>query len=59
MNKNKVSSYWNTGTSIGLCAGVGILLGVLLQNLVLWLCIGAGIGTVLGAVTMLNKKKAS
>ncbi|MGE5633402.1 MAG: hypothetical protein ACM3TR_20245 [Caulobacteraceae bacterium] len=59
MKKYKVSDYWNMGTSIGLCAAVGIVLGTLLQNLVLWLCAGAGIGAVLGAVTMQYKKKTT
>ena len=57
MKKYKVSDYWNMGASIGLCAAVGIMLGALLQNLVLGLCIGAGVGVVLGAVSMLFKKK--
>jgi ElaB/YqjD/DUF883 family membrane-anchored ribosome-binding protein len=47
------------GTSIGLCAAVGIVLGALLQNLILWLCVGAGVGVVLGAVSMLYKNKTS
>jgi uncharacterized membrane protein YphA (DoxX/SURF4 family) len=55
--KNKMSDYWNMGTAIGLCAAIGIVLGALLYNLVLWLCIGAGIGVVLGAVTQMYKKK--
>jgi hypothetical protein len=59
MKKHKVSDYWNMGTSIGLCAAVGIVLGALLQNLVLWLCAGAGAGAVLGAISMLYKKKNS
>jgi ElaB/YqjD/DUF883 family membrane-anchored ribosome-binding protein len=57
MKKIKLSDYWNVGTSIGLCAAVGIVLGALLQNLVLWLCVGAGVGVLLGAVTMMFKKK--
>ena len=57
MKKNKVSDYWNMGSSIGLCAAVGVVLGALLQNLIMWLCIGAGIGVVLGAVSMLYKQK--
>ncbi|MGI5876629.1 MAG: hypothetical protein ACOX6X_07440 [Dethiobacteria bacterium] len=57
MKKYKVSDYWNIGTSIGLCTAVGIILGALLQNLILWLCVGAGVGTVLGAISMLYKKK--
>jgi len=40
----------NMGTAIGLCAALGILLGALLQNVAMWLCIGAGAGTVLGAI---------
>ncbi|MGI6684760.1 MAG: hypothetical protein ACOX47_04605 [Bacillota bacterium] len=59
MIKYKVSDYWNMGTSIGLLAAVGIMLGALLQNLILWLCVGAGVGAVLGAVSMLYKKKTS
>ena len=59
MKKYKVSDYWNMGTSIGLCAAVGIVLGALLQDPVLWLCIGAGVGVVVGAVSMLYKRKSS
>jgi hypothetical protein len=51
MKKRKMSEYWNMGTAIGLCAAVGIVIGALLQNVVLWLCIGAGAGVVLGAVS--------
>ncbi len=57
MKKHKISEYWNLGTSIGLCAAVGVVLGALLQNLVLWLCIGAGAGVVLGAVSLLYQRK--
>jgi ElaB/YqjD/DUF883 family membrane-anchored ribosome-binding protein len=55
MINRKMSDYWNMGTAIGLCAAVGIVLGALLQNVVLWMCIGAGVGVVLGAV-FVNKK---
>ena len=57
MKKRKVSDYWSMGSSIGLCAAVGIVLGALLQNLVLWLCIGAGAGVVLGAISEMYKQK--
>ena len=59
LKKYKGSNYWSMGTSIGLCAAVGIVLGALLQNLILWLCVGAGVGVVLGAVLMLYKNKKS
>jgi len=59
MKRYKVLDYWNIGTSIGLCAAVGIMLGVLLQNLIFWLCAGAGVGAVLGAVYMPYKKETS
>lgn len=59
MRKHKVSDYWNMGTSIGLCAAVGVALGALLQNPVLWLCVGAGVGVVLGAVSAQYNKKPS
>ncbi len=55
MRNRKMSDYWNMGTAIGLCTAVGIVLGALLQNVVLWLCIGAGVGVVLGAFSA-NKK---
>lgn len=55
MKNRKMSDYWNMGTAIGICAAVGVVLGALLQNVVLWLCIGAGVGVVLGAVSA-NKK---
>ena len=53
--KKAAIRYWNMGTAIGLCTAAGIVLGALLQNVVLWLCIGAGVGVVLGAVSA-NKK---
>jgi len=59
MKKYKVSDYWNMGTSIGLCAAVGIVLGALLQNLTFWLCAGACVGAALAAISMLYKKKTS
>ena len=55
MKKRKMSEKWNMGTEVALCAGVGIVLGALVRNVVLWLCIGAGTGVVLGAVSK-NKK---
>lgn len=55
--KHKISDYWNMGTAIGLCAATGIVLGALLDNPVLWLCVGAGVGVVLGAITQTYKKK--
>ena len=44
------------GTAIGLCGAIGIVLGAILNNIVLWLSIGAGLGVILGAVTQTNKK---
>lgn len=55
--KKRIKDYWNMGTSIGLCAAVGIVLGAILNNLILWLLIGAGIGVVLGAVSQMYRKK--
>lgn len=52
-----MSHYWNMGTSIGLCAAVGIVVSALFQNLILWLSVGAGIGVVLGAVSLLYQQK--
>lgn len=55
--KHKMSDYWNMGTAIALCAAVGTALGALLNNVVTYLCIGAGIGVVLGAIVQAYKKK--
>jgi ElaB/YqjD/DUF883 family membrane-anchored ribosome-binding protein len=57
MKKQKMSEFWNMGTAIGLCAAVGIVLGALLQNVVMWLCIGASIGVVLGAISVIKKTR--
>lgn len=57
MKKRNMSHYWNLGTSIGFCAAVGIIIGALTENLSLWLCIGAGVGVVLGAVSQMYKRK--
>ncbi|MDD2235504.1 MAG: hypothetical protein PHZ11_11090 [Desulfitobacteriaceae bacterium] len=57
--KYKMSDYWNMGTAIGLCTAIGIVLGALLNNVVLWLCIGAGVGVVLGAITQMYKKSSN
>ena len=54
--KLKISDFWSMGTAIGLCGAVGVVLGALMDNVPMWLCIGAGIGVVLGAVTQRNKK---
>lgn len=54
---NKMPGFWNMGTAIGLCAAVGIMLGAVLNNVALWLSIGAGVGVVLGAITQTYKKK--
>lgn len=55
--KHSIGDYWNMGTAIGFCAAIGILLGALLDNLLLWLGAGAGIGVVVGAITQMNKLK--
>lgn len=55
--KHRISDYWSMGTAIGLCAAIGIVVGGLLDNLILWLIFGAAIGVVLGAITQGFKKK--
>ena len=56
MKKHKISDYWSMGFSTGLCGGVGVVLGALLHNVTLWLCVGAGAGVVLGAISMSYKE---
>lgn len=52
MKKRTMAEYWNLGTSIGLCAAVGIVLGALFHNVALWLAVGAAVGVVLGAISV-------
>ncbi len=54
-SQHKISDFWSMGTAIGLCGAIGVVLGSLMDNVTLWLCIGAGVGVVLGAVTQKNK----
>ncbi|WP_250228773.1 hypothetical protein [Anaeropeptidivorans aminofermentans] len=57
MKKRNILDYWNMGSSIGLCTAAGIVLGALLNDLTLWLSLGAGGGVVLGAISMAYKQK--
>ncbi|MDX9871065.1 MAG: hypothetical protein RBT41_01445 [Clostridia bacterium] len=57
MKRYEFSDFWSMGTAIGLCAAVGVVLGALFQNLILWMGIGAGVGVVLGAIATLYKQK--
>ena len=59
MKKHKLSDFCNMGSAIGLCAAVGVVLGALLGDPVLWLCLGAGVGVVLGAVCVSRQKRPS
>jgi hypothetical protein len=43
------------GTAIGLCTAVSIVLGAFLQNVMLCMFIGAGIGVVIGAIYVIRK----
>lgn len=56
MKKRKTSDFWGMGTAICLCAAIGIVLGAILQNVILWLLVGAGAGVVLGAISGMYKK---
>lgn len=42
--------FLNIGATLSLGAGIGLVLGLLLNNLVLWMMIGTGIGFWVGAV---------
>lgn len=57
MGKHRISDFLNMGTATGLCTAVGVVLGGLPGNLVLWLGIGARTGVVSGAVAMLYKNR--
>lgn len=58
MKKQKISEIFNMGTVIGLSTAVSIVVGALLQNVVLCLFIGAGIGVVIGTITKNRGEKA-
>ncbi|HWQ50961.1 MAG TPA: hypothetical protein VN369_04070 [Terriglobales bacterium] len=55
--KHKTADFMNMGTAVGLCAAIGVALGALLNNVTLWLCVGAGVGVVLGAVVQMYKSR--
>lgn len=55
MKKNAVATCRNMGTVMVAGTAAGIVLGALLQNIVLWLLVGAGIGTILGAILSADK----
>jgi len=56
---HKISDYWNMGTSIGLCAAIGVVLGALLGDPAMWLGIGAALGAALGAVSVSYRAKGT
>lgn len=53
----RIADYIGMGTVIGFCSAVGILLGAILGNLIIWLLCGAAIGVVIGAIVEMNRKK--
>lgn len=55
--KYSMSDFWGMGTAIGLGAAIGIMLGALLDNFILWLMIGTALGVVVGAITQKSKMK--
>ena len=55
MKKNVVTISRSMGAMMVAGTATGIVLGALLQNIVLWLFIGAGAGTIIGAVLSANK----
>lgn len=55
MKKNAVATCRNMGTMMVAGTAAGIVLGALLQNIVLWLLVGAGIGTIMGAILASDK----
>lgn len=56
MRKQRMSEILNMGTAIGLCTAISIVLGALLQNVVLCLSIGSGIGVVIGAIYAIKNR---
>lgn len=56
-NKRGIAQYCSIGTCIGFCAAIGVMLGAILQNIVLWMLIGASLGVVLGAIIEVNKRQ--
>lgn len=56
MKKNIFATCRNMGAMITSGTAAGIVLGALLQNIVLWLLAGAGIGTIIGAILSADKR---
>lgn len=63
MNTNKrnmkMADFFRMGTSIGICAAIGVVLGAIMGNLVYWMLGGAAIGVVLGAIIELHRKNSN
>lgn len=57
MKKQEISRFLNTGTAIGLCTGVSIVVGAFLQNVAMCLILGAGIDVVIAAICAPNKQQ--
>ncbi len=58
MKQRKLADYIGMGTVIGFCSAIGILLGAILGNLIIWLLGGAAIGVVIGAIVEMRRKKS-
>lgn len=51
--KNRPGGLWNIGMSIAMCTAIGIMLGALYENIVVWFFIGAVAGLAVGVCGIL------
>lgn len=56
-SRRGMSAYMSMGVLIALGAGAGIVIGLLVDQFVMGLAIGAGLGTVAGAVFESRRKR--
>jgi hypothetical protein len=48
---------WEVGAFLAIGAGVGVALGVAMDNIGLWLAIGVAVGVVLGAAVTAQRRR--
>jgi hypothetical protein len=57
MTEQRRPQGWELGAWIAIGAGMGVALGVAMDNIGLWLAIGVALGVVIGAATSAQRRR--
>jgi TPP-dependent 2-oxoacid decarboxylase len=57
MTEQRRPEGWEVGAFLAIGAGVGVALGVAMDNIGLWLAIGVAVGVVLGAAVTAQRRR--